>query len=203
MRGATSSHVGDLLLDRVDQEWPRVEERLVYWQSHLPRLRQSAIVTFHRAATLRDRTKLEGVVEGLLALGRQLICLLHPGTRRVLEEAKLLERLESASGVTVLGAMGHADVLALMAGAERVLSDSNGIQRESLFVGTPCFILREDTEYPESIELGGAALVGTDPGRIAASTGTTLSMPGREAVREVFGDGRAADRIAERLGRDA
>jgi UDP-N-acetylglucosamine 2-epimerase (non-hydrolysing) len=57
--------------------------------------------------------------------------------------------------------------------------------------------LRETTEWVETIEAGWNRLVGTDPAAIAAA----LADPPRASERpELYGDGRAAERIAEHLG---
>jgi UDP-GlcNAc3NAcA epimerase len=196
-RGETACVVGDLLLDVLDQQRPKLQERLSVWRRELPDLDQSAVVTFHRSATVRDEGILSGIVEGLLAFSRPIICILHPGTKQALQRAGLLEKLESMRTVRVLGPQRHADLLALVAGADRVLSDSNGVQREALFVGTPCFILRDSTEYPETVEMGAAELIGTDTQNIVRSATTRLTMPRIDLVRRVFGDGQAGQRIAE------
>lgn len=196
-RGETARLVGDLLLDVLDLQQQKLQERLSVWRRELPDLDQSAVVTFHRSATVRDESILSAIVAGLLAFSRPIICILHPGTKQALQRAGLLEKLESMPAIRLLGPQRHADLLALIAGADRVLSDSNGVQREALFVQTPCFILRDSTEYPETIEMGAAELIGTDTQNIVRSATTRLKMPPIDDVRRAFGDGRAGQRIVE------
>jgi UDP-N-acetylglucosamine 2-epimerase len=43
-----------------------------------------------------------------------------------------------------------------------VVTDSGGIQEEAPSFGKPVLVTRETTERPEAMELGLAALVGTD-----------------------------------------
>ena len=196
-RGGTACLVGDLLLDGLDQQRPKLQERLSVWRRELPDLDQSAVVTFHRSATVRDESILSAIVEGLLAFSRPIVCILHPGTRQALQRAGLLENLETKRTIHILGPQRHSDLLALIAGADRVLSDSNGVQREALFVQTPCFILRDSTEYPETVEMGAAELIGTDTQNIVRSATTGLTMPPIDVVRRAFGDGQAGQRIVE------
>ena len=46
------------------------------------------------------------------------------------------------------------------------MTDSGGIQEESISIGKPVLILRENTERPEGILTGSAILTGTSPNNI-------------------------------------
>jgi UDP-N-acetylglucosamine 2-epimerase (non-hydrolysing) len=76
-----------------------------------------------------------------------------------------------------------------------MLTDSGGLQEEACTLGVPCVTLRDNTERPESIEVGANRLVGADPDRI---------LEGATAMRRVsrtwfnpFGDGHAGERIVD------
>jgi UDP-N-acetylglucosamine 2-epimerase (non-hydrolysing) len=62
-------------------------------------------------------------------------------------------------------------------------------------------VLRETTERPEAVEEGVTELVGTDPDAIVAAASHLLAERSAHArmARPVspFGDGRAAERIAD------
>ena len=88
-----------------------------------------------------------------------------------------------------------------LADAWLVLTDSGGLQEEAPTFGVPLLVLREETERPEAVEAGCAALVGTDrrAHRRAKSSacGTTRRPTGGCSERgNPFGDGTrvAADR---------
>ena len=89
--------------------------------------------------------------------------------------------------------------------ADVVLTNSGGLQEEAPALGTPVLVLREVTERPEAIEAGTARLVGTDPDRILAEARRLLDDPAaRQAMAHAanpFGDGHAAERIVEALGK--
>ncbi|MEH1015652.1 UDP-N-acetylglucosamine 2-epimerase (non-hydrolyzing) [Micromonospora sp. CPCC 206060] len=189
--------VGDLLLDTLDQRREAVAERLAAWRSALPELKEAALVTFHRSGTLRDPAALADVVDGVRRMPCPVVCVLHPGTEKALTATGLIGALRAADHVRLLPAQPHTDLLALTAGVDRVFTDSNGVQREALFLGTPCFILRPATEYPETLEFGAGELVGTDPERIVAAARTVLRPVDPVRLRSAFGDGRAAARIAD------
>ena len=95
--------------------------------------------------------------------------------------------------------MGYLDMLAALASADLVLSDSGGLQEECPALGIPLLILRDSTERPEAIASGNARLVGTDPDRIVAESTRLLDDPHAHAAMSrpalPFGDGHAAGRM--------
>ena len=50
--------------------------------------------------------------------------------------------------------IGYLELLSLAAGAQVVLTDSGGLQKEAYFVGTRCVTLRDETEWVESVSEG-------------------------------------------------
>ena len=44
-----------------------------------------------------------------------------------------------------------------------VITDSGGISEETTFLGVPCLTLRNNTERPETVEIGTNELIGSDP----------------------------------------
>ncbi len=107
------------------------------------------------------------------ASGRPVVLALHPGTRSALAAAGI----SLPAGVAVVEPQGYRTSLALHLHAAAVLTDSGGVQRESAWLGVPCLVLRETTEWVETV--GGAessaVLVGLD--REAARRELELRAP--------------------------
>ena len=86
---------------------------------------------------------------------------------------------------------------------ELVLTDSGGVQEEAPARGKPVLVMRETTERPEGVAAGTARLVGTDEDRIVPEVFTLLDDSDAYAAmaraHNPFGDGHAAERIAEIL----
>jgi UDP-N-acetylglucosamine 2-epimerase len=91
-------------------------------------------------------------------------------------------------------------MLVLQKNARCVLTDSGGVQKEAYLLAVPCVTLREETEWPETLEGGWNVLAGTDPERIVGAA-KRPAPEGRPAQR--FGDGRAAERIVRVLEDDS
>jgi UDP-GlcNAc3NAcA epimerase len=70
------------------------------------------------------------------------------------------------------------------------------VQREAYLWGVPCITLREETEWVDTVAAGWNVLVGVDPDAFAAAVERPRAggMPSRP---NIFGDGRAAHRIAQ------
>jgi UDP-N-acetylglucosamine 2-epimerase (non-hydrolysing) len=118
------------------------------------------------------------------------------------------EELSGIPRIHLLEPVSYLDLLRIVERCFLILTDSGGIQEEAPSFHKPVLILRQRTERPELVEVGGGKLVGTDPDRIVMEASRLLNEPGEyERMREAknpFGDGHAAERIvsilAQRLG---
>ena len=85
-----------------------------------------------------------------------------------------------------------------------MITDSGGIQEEAPSLGKPVLVLRSMTERPEAVEAGTVKLVGTDQKKIVDETvrllENTEEYDQMTRRHNPYGDGRACDRIARRIG---
>lgn len=107
--------------------------------------------------------------------------------------------------VTLLPPLDYLAFLDVMRRAYLVLTDSGGVQEEAPSLGKPVLVLRDVTERPEGVAAGVARLVGTDRRRIVGEVSRLLTdrreYEAMRAARNPYGDGHAAERIAEALAR--
>lgn len=128
----------------------------------------------------------------------------HPNP---LARAPVDELLGGEPRAMVVDALPYPDFLALLASAQLVVSDSGGVQEEGPTLRTPVLVTRRTTERPEGVEAGAVRLVGTDPDAVRRAVADLLDDPDRLAAMarsggEIYGDGRAAPRIARILARE-
>jgi UDP-N-acetylglucosamine 2-epimerase len=147
------------------------------------------LATVHREANVRPE-RLARIVEGLNALTEPVVFPAHPRTAGVLDRRKLGDH------VRVVEPLGYLDLSALASQARVILTDSGGLQKEAYWYGVPCVTLRPSTEWPDTVEVGANELVDDDPARIVAAV-ARARMPADRP--QLYGDGRAAVRVAEAL----
>jgi UDP-N-acetylglucosamine 2-epimerase (non-hydrolysing) len=147
-----------------------------------------ALLTVHRPANADVETNLKAILNALS--GIDTIFPAHPRTVKMMGRF----RIRPPASVRVVEPQGYADMLQLAKGADAVLTDSGGLQKEAYFLGTRCITLREETEWLETVEAGWNVLVGADARKIrrALDAFRPKGRRGRE-----FGDGKAADKIAK------
>jgi UDP-GlcNAc3NAcA epimerase len=115
------------------------------------------LATVHRAAN-RDTGALLAWAELLGAvarLERPVVLPLHPGTAVALASAGI----SLAEAVRVVPPVGYRTSLALQLHAAAVLTDSGGVQREAAWLGVPCLVLRDVTEWIEAVAESGGLMV--------------------------------------------
>ena len=91
----------------------------------------------------------------------------------------------------------------LMEKATLVLTDSGGIQEEAPGLGKPVLVMRDTTERPEALEAGTVKLVGTNYDMIVNEVSALLddekAYEKMSKAVNPYGDGRACERIVERV----
>lgn len=191
--------VGDVMYDAVRVYGPAARRQSSAAQG-LPALAKAqayGLVTLHRAENTDDPARLRGWLEALSELSRELplVFPMHPRTR---QRAEALMPGWSPPGIRLLAPLGYFETLALQQDAALILTDSGGMQKEALYAGVPCLTLRTETEWTETLAAGWNQLVPEPSGLIKAAL-ARLADPPRGPAPQLYGDGHAAERIAELL----
>jgi UDP-N-acetylglucosamine 2-epimerase (non-hydrolysing) len=169
----------------------------------LPADARVVLATAHRRENLGEPlARICAALRDIAALDERIhvVYPLHPRP-----EIRLVGRrlLAAAPRVVLCPPLEHPDLVRLMLRSELVITDSGGMQEEAPTLGRPVLVLREVTERPEAIEAGAARLVGTDRAGIVAAARHFLeggfATAHRSEPPQIYGDGRAAERIAAAL----
>jgi len=123
------------------------------------------LLTVHRAATVDNEASLRQLVACIKELPLPTLFPVHPRTRKRLKRFKLWSELRRLGGLILCEPLSYLDALTAASYARAVLTDSGGLQKEALFLGTPVLTLREETEWLETLKLGNW-LVGLNKNKI-------------------------------------
>ncbi|GIU92159.1 MAG: UDP-N-acetyl glucosamine 2-epimerase [Acidimicrobiia bacterium] len=181
-----SALVGDVMVDALlSIDLDRVE--LPGWATTGP----FYVATVHRPANTDDPSRLAAILEALGSLDKPVHLLAHPRLRDRLEAYRMVTK----GSLQVHEPLPYAKMLAVMRVSHGLLTDSGGLQKEAFILGVPCTTLREETEWPETLEGGWNVLAGSRLETLPKLAGRTPD-PMRSSP---FGDGKAAARIVEEV----
>ena len=183
--------VGDVMADACYRLAPVARERSRALQDLGLEPGGYLLLTLHREANTRQ-PRLGRIAEGIRRIEEAIVFPVHPRTRAALDA----EGIDLGPRVLRRPPLGYLDLTALASQARVILTDSGGLQKEAYWHGVPCVTLRPSTEWVDTVEAGGNVLVDDDPDRLLAAV-ASARMPAEPP--QLYGDGRAAARIAEAL----
>lgn len=187
---------GNTIVDAVLENRILAEKRSDILQKLGLAEKQFILMTAHRQENVDDAKRFFGILEGARrvgeALGLPVIYPVHPRARKMMKDLGLESLGEK---LTLIDPVSFLDFLRLETTALLIVTDSGGVQEEACILGVPCVTLRDNTERPETIEVGANVLAGADPDRILGCATAQLGVAPDWA--QPFGDGRAGERIAE------
>lgn len=192
---------GNTIVDAVRQNLKIAERRAAPEARRVRAAGPYGLLTLHRQENVDDRRTLRNILTGLSRVIRHsrlpIYFPAHPRTVGRLQKFGL--RLPT--GIHLMPPTGYFDFLHLQQGASLILTDSGGVQEESCILRVPCVTLRESTERPETVRVGGNIIAGCDPDQILRAAKQMLARPRRWS--NPFGDGEASQRILKTLLQDS
>jgi len=185
---------GNTIVDTVYQNLDIAKEKVNTLDTLHLVPREYFLVTLHRQENVDDSARFASIMEGLDKVATEfhspVIYPIHPRSRKMMNRFGLEPRnLKLIEPVDFLG------FLQLESNARLILTDSGGVQEEACILGVPCVTLRDNTERPETIEVGANILAGASPDKILKYTELMLSRESNWT--NPFGDGKAGERIVK------
>jgi UDP-GlcNAc3NAcA epimerase len=156
------------------------------------------LATLHRAENTDDPKKLKSLFGALNEIGERtpVVLPLHPRTKKMMKVYHLSSEFKNIKSIEPVS---YLDMLQLEKNAKAILTDSGGIQKEAYWFRVPCFTLREETEWLETVGSGWNILVGSEKEKIVEEV-TRFGKKGPLRLKSTsFGDGRAGEKIFQIL----
>jgi UDP-N-acetylglucosamine 2-epimerase (non-hydrolysing) len=151
-----------------------------------------SLATVHRQENVDNESRFRGILEGLEMVHKEfgfpVIYPIHPRAKKQLTLFNF-----HADGLKLIESLDYLSFLRLESNAKLVLTDSGGVQEEACILQVPCVTLRNNTERPETLEVGANTLAGTDPTEIVKKAELMLATD--RDWKNPFGDGKAGKKI--------
>jgi UDP-N-acetylglucosamine 2-epimerase len=204
-RGRVVKKVGDVMYDSILYYSKIAEKKSTILKDLGLRSPQSAIgnlqyylATLHRAENTDNSNRLKSILRALNEIGENtpVILPLHPRTKKMMGAYRLFP---GSRRIRFIEPVSYLDMLTLEKNATAILTDSGGVQKEAYWFGIPCFTLREETEWVETVKSGWNVLVGIEPKKIVREI---IHLEKRRLSKKgtgIFGDGKASEKIIQVL----
>lgn len=157
------------------------------------------LLTLHREENIDFKNTFKNIIEGLRRVREtyqtfEVVFPIHPRTSDRLNKLGLKSEFQKTK-IRLIEPVGYLDFLQLMKNAKLILTDSGGIQEESCILMTPCVTIRDNTERPETVDVGSNIIAGTNPEGILDSV--RIMMDREKSWDNPFGDGKTSQKMVE------
>ena len=191
--------VGNVMIDTLEAHREKASCSRILDQLDLQE-KEYVVVTLHRPSNVDSARSFAATLDALFQVQKdfKVVFPMHPRTRMSLNSTSLTKKLESSPNILVTEPLGYLDFLKLMTHAKLVMTDSGGIQEETIILGIPCITIRRNTERPITITEGTNILAGTDTEGILKAYRQCLDNKKTSTKPELW-DGKASERIVRIL----
>lgn len=180
---------GDVMVDALKENIKIAERESTILDEEGLMPKEYYLATLHRAENTDDLNNLGNIVDAFCEM-ENLVFPCHPRTEKMLKNFNLWGKLTKK--VKVIKPVGYSDMLMLERNANKILTDSGGIQKESYIFKVPCITLRNTTEWVETVEDGWNVLAGSDKEKVIEMV-NNFEPEGEQ--RNIFGEGDASEKI--------
>ncbi|WP_339226796.1 UDP-N-acetylglucosamine 2-epimerase (non-hydrolyzing) [Oceanobacillus sp. FSL K6-2867] len=185
--------IGDVMYDAVLYNMDIAEENHSLSDFQLSS-KEYILGTIHRAENTDDVERMTAIINAFLSLDYKVFLPLHPRTKNKLNEYSLLAKLECASNIILSEPVSYLEMLLLEKHASAIVTDSGGVQKEAYFAKVPCFTLRDETEWLETVKIGWNQLVNPLNDNLVDLIN---SFEKKNYEENLYGDGKASEKIVQ------
>ncbi len=148
-------------------------------------------VTIHRPYNTDDSSRLQQILGALNGLKFPVIFSRHPRTLHKMRQMNIHD--ETFENITFIEPVSYFDNVAYIQGANALITDSGGMQKEAYMLKKKCVTIRSETEWTETLENKWNTLVFENIQQLKS----TLEEPTGPYEANIYGDGKAAEKIKD------
>jgi len=152
------------------------------------------LATLHRDFNTDDPKRLSSILSAFDEISRSvpIVLPLHPRTKKAIEENSFDNLIRN---VRITDPLPYQDMMSLLIGSKKVITDSGGLQKEAYFAGVPALVMMPDTGWIELVEARWNVLVDADRGKIVEKAFYAKNSDNPKG-EDLYGDGKAGEKIA-------
>lgn len=187
--------VGNTMIDTLVKQRPRFKKPL-FWDDLGLKNGKYIVMTLHRPANVDEVGKLKELLGEIInnSNGLPLIFPVHPRTAKILHSLNIEHQQ-----LYTIEPLGYLEFNYLVKNALAVITDSGGITEETTVMGVPCMTLRDNTERPETVNVGTNELIGTNPNAIKPALEKLFAGKWKKGAIPERWDGNTGKRIVSIL----
>ncbi|WP_394993430.1 non-hydrolyzing UDP-N-acetylglucosamine 2-epimerase [Emticicia sp.] len=187
--------VGNTMIDTLLKNISRLKKPAIFEEFELKE-DNYFVLTLHRPANVDGEQKLKTLLDRIIEGSKSLPILfpVHPRTAKNLQNLGI-----KAPNLFMVEPMSYLEFNFVVKNSKAVITDSGGITEETTQMGIPCITLRNNTERPETIEIGTNELIGTNPDNVLPAFEKLFSGNWKKGGIPPFWDGKTSERIIEHL----
>ena len=186
-------NIGDVMFDVALKFAPIAEQksRIFEQESILPG--KYLLLTLHRAENTNYFQNMKNIVTALVDSNKQIVFPVHPRTMKYMQQYQLYDLLKKSTHIKLLQPVSFIDMIVLEKNAQKILTDSGGVQKEAYFYQVPCITLRDETEWVETVEDGWNKVVGADYNKILNAIN---NFSPNSPQKKHYGEGNASMKLS-------
>ena len=147
--GDHSFLVGDHMYDAYLQNLPLAKKYKSLLNEHGVTENNYNLATCHRAETTDDKQRLSNVIEAFKNSDKLVLFPVHPRTEKMLKQFNMYDDVKNNDNIIITKAVGYLEFLLFGHYANKIITDSGGVQREAFFMEKPCIVIYDESGWPE------------------------------------------------------
>lgn len=187
--------VGNTVVDAVFQNIELAEKKISMLNNLNLNKQHYFLVTLHRPSNVDQKSNLENLFNILEKVSKEfnteIVYPIHPRTRKMADSFNI----KPYQNIKLIEPLGFLEFLQLEKNAKLIITDSGGVQEEACILKTPCVTLRENTERPETVDVGANIVAGLKVENVIESIKKMLKA--KKDWSNPFGDGSSGKKIME------
>ncbi len=184
--------VGNTMIDTLVANKSRFKKPILFDSLDL-KSKNYIVLTLHRPSNVDDAEQLKALMNAFSLLKQKIVFPCHPRTLGHLEQYNI----SMPTNLHIVEPLGYLEFMYMVSNAGVVITDSGGIQEETTFLNVPCITLRNNTERPETVEIGTNILLGDDASKIEGAVNKIYADKQTDASIPELWDGQTSTRIVD------